>query len=196
MKTIARIARIAALVTTVATLTVAVPATAAADQPASAVATRSSFHADFEVDPTAYALSGYSLHVGLGWKRLRLDLGAFAMALPDFAKSDDSFEVSFDGFGSKLQYFVLAEQRGLFVGVDAGVARPLVQRGELASKDSQYSIGVNAGYRFDLGAHLYATPWLGVSYAFSAEDVTLGGTTYEQSPVTIFPAAHVGYRFR
>lgn len=186
-------ARIAALVTTITALTMATTATATAEP---TTLTRSSFHADFEVDPTAYALSGYSLHVGLGWKRLRLDLGAFAMALPDFAKSDDSFEVSFDGFGSKLQYFVLAEQRGLFVGVDAGVARPLVQRGELASKDSQYSIGVNAGYRFDLGAHLYATPWLGVSYAFSAEDVTLGGTTYQHDPVTIFPAVHVGYRFR
>ena len=193
MKTSARI-RIVAIVTTIAALTVATTATAAADQPSTIA--KSAFHADFEVDPTAYALSGYSLHVGLGWQRLRLDLGAFAMALPDFAKSDDSFEVSFDGFGSKLQYFVLAEQRGLFVGVDAGVARPLVQRGELASKDSQYSIGVNAGYRIDLGAHLYATPWLGVSYAFSAEDVTLGGTTYQQNPVTIFPAVHVGYRFR
>ncbi|MCC6998348.1 MAG: hypothetical protein IT370_27295 [Deltaproteobacteria bacterium] len=192
MKTSLRSAAIATL--TVAALTIAAPATAAADQPSTLA--KSSFHADFEVDPTAYALSGYSLHVGLGWKRLRLDLGAFAMALPDFAKSDDSFEVWFDGFGSKLQYFVLAEQRGLFLGVDAGVARPLVQRGELASKDSQYSIGVNAGYRFDLGANLYATPWLGVSYAFSAEDVTLGGTTYAQNPVTIFPAVHVGYRFR
>ena len=193
MKTSARI-RIVAIVTTIAALTVATTATAAADQPSTIA--KSAFHADFEVDPTAYALSGYSLHVGLGWQRLRLDLGAFAMALPDFAKSDDSFAVSFDGFGSKLQYFVLAEQRGLGVGVDAGVARPLVQRGELASKDSQYSIGVIAGYRIDLGAHLYATPWLGVSYAFSAEDVTLGGTTYQQNPVTIFPAVHVGYRFR
>lgn len=193
MKTSARIAAIL-----LATFTLV--GAAAADQPAAAATAQSSssssFHADFEIDPTAYALSGYSLHVGLGWKRLRLDLGAFAMALPDFAKSDDSFEVSFDGFGSKLQYFVLAEQRGLFVGVDAGVARPLVQRGELASKDSQYSIGVNAGYRIGLGAHLYATPWLGVSYAFSAEDATLGGTTYEHNPVTIFPAVHVGYRFR
>lgn len=42
---------------------------------------RTRFHADFEVDPTAYILDGYSLHAGIGWKRVRVDLGAFAMSL-------------------------------------------------------------------------------------------------------------------
>jgi len=39
-------------------------------------------HADFEVDPTALVLAGHSLHVGSGWKRVRLDLGAFATLVP------------------------------------------------------------------------------------------------------------------
>jgi len=30
---------------------------------------------DVEVDPTAYALSGNSIHVGVGYQHLRLDLG-------------------------------------------------------------------------------------------------------------------------
>ncbi|MFO0658259.1 MAG: hypothetical protein U0165_00270 [Polyangiaceae bacterium] len=67
---------------------VTTPATAAptATEPSStdttAPARTSEFHADFEVDPTAYVLDGYSLHVGLGQGRFRLDLGAFAMKVP------------------------------------------------------------------------------------------------------------------
>jgi hypothetical protein len=156
------------------------------------------FHADAEIDPTAYVLSGYSLHVGLGWERARLDLGAFALDVPEFVHGNEDFDVSFNGYGIKLQYFLFAEQRGAFVGVDGAVTRSLVRRKgtDLASLDTQVSAGVNAGYRFELGAGFYVTPWIGVGTLFGAGDVTLGGETFEQSPWLVFPAIHVGYRFR
>lgn len=156
------------------------------------------FHLDVEIDPTAYVFRGYSLHVGLGWKRVRLDLGAFAMAVPHFFQSNDAFDVSFDGFGAKLQYFPFAEQRGAFLGVDAGMAWQLTQRtdSDLAARSAHVSLGVNAGWRFALGDHFYVTPWIGVSRAFGAGNVALGGTTYESNPITVFPAVHVGYRFK
>jgi hypothetical protein len=56
--------------------------------------------------------------------------------------------------------------------------------------------GVHVGYRIALPAHFYVTPWIGVSYAWSAADVTLGGMTYEPARINVFPAVHVGYRFR
>ena len=155
------------------------------------------FHADFEVDPTAYALRGHSLHVGLGWDRLRLDLGAYAMALPQALHGNEDFDVSFDGFGAKLQYFPFAEQEGAFFGVDGGVTRPLVQRvgTDLAERQTQVGVGVNLGWRLLLGERFFATPWLGLGYTFGADDVTLAGSTFEAMPFTVFPAVHLGYRF-
>ena len=57
--------------------------------------------ADVEVDPTAYALGGHSLHAGIARGHWRVDLGNFAMDLPAFAHADDGVAVSFDGFGAK-----------------------------------------------------------------------------------------------
>ncbi len=110
----------------------------------------SRLHLDVEIDPTAYILRGYSLHVGIGWRRLRVDLGAYAMAMPEFMHGNPDFDVSFHGFGVKAQLFPLAEQRGLFVGIDTGLARPLVQRREtdLARCGLQVSVGAHVGWRF------------------------------------------------
>lgn len=169
-----------------------VPAAAAA-----APARPSRLHLDVEIDPTAYVLRGYSLHVGIGWRRLRVDLGAYAMAMPEFMHGNPDFDVSFHGFGVKAQFFPLAEQRGLFVGVDTGLAMPLVQRRDtdLARTGLQVSVGAHVGWRFPIIAGLYVTPWIGLSYSFNAEDVTLANRTYANNPITVFPAVHIGYRF-
>src|SRR4051812_21013814 len=106
---------------------------------ATAGAEPSPLHADVEIDPTAYVLSGNSIHVGIGTGRYRLDLGNFAMAMPQFVHGDDGFDVSFHGYGAKLQVFPFAEQRGWFVGVDGGVSRVLIQRqgSDLAVQQTQ-----------------------------------------------------------
>jgi len=193
---------LSSFVTSLAVAALTLPAPGArAHEPAAALQAerRSDFHADFEVDPTAYVLRGYSLHVGLGWKRLRLDLGAFALALPAGLTGNDDFAVAFDGYGAKLQYFLFSdEQRGGFVGVDAGVARPLVQRRgtELHARHTEVMAGVNFGWRFVFLQDFYATAWLGLSRTLNAHDVTLAGSTYEPARYTVFPAVHLGYRFR
>jgi hypothetical protein len=155
-------------------------------------------HLDLEVDPIAYVFSGYSFHAGLGWKRVRLDLGAFGMELPSFVQSNRDFDVSFTGFGAKLQYFAFAEQQGGFVGVDSGVTWERAERtgSQMASRDRQVSVGVNAGWRFTFGDHFYATPWLGVSYTFGTTSTTLGGSTFEPVRLNVFPTVHLGYRFQ
>ena len=155
-------------------------------------------HVDVEVDPTAYVLNGYSLHVGLGWKRTRLDLGTFALTVPTAIQTNEAFDVSFAGFGAKLQYFPLAEQRRGFFGVDLNVGRQLVERvgTTMSSRDLQVAVGVNAGWRFQISKRFYATTWIGVSYGTKTKDVTLAGSTYETKRITVFPAIHLGYRFR
>jgi len=156
------------------------------------------FHADLELDPTAYVLDGFSLHVGLGWDALRIDLGVFGLRVPAFVHRQRDFDVAFDGYGMKAQYFPFAKQRGLFFGVDAAYSRALIrlQGSQLAARDNQLTVGVNAGVRCYVAGDLYITPWLGVGYSFGAEDVSLGGQTFAANPLLIFPALHLGYRLR
>ena len=154
--------------------------------------------ADVEVDPTAYVLSGNSIHAGIGYRHLRVDLGNFAMALPQWVHGDDGFDVSFDGYGAKLHYFLRDDQTGLYGGVGASVARVHVhlQGSDLAADDIQLGTGVEVGYRIALPHGFHVTPWLGVGAAWSNDSVMLGGRTFEPSRLQIFPAIHIGYRFR
>jgi hypothetical protein len=157
----------------------------------------SPWHADFEVDPLAYAFRGYSLHVGIGYKHGRLDLGTFAADLPSFMDTD-GFNTSAQGFGLKLQFFPFAEQHGFFFGVDSNLTRAWVQREntELAVSRRAFSAGVLVGARIKLPAGFYATPWIGVSYSFSHEPLLLGGATYgEGSGFGVFPTIHLGYQW-
>ncbi len=55
---------------------------------------------------------------------------------------------------------------------------------------------MNFGWRFDLPADFYATAWLGLGYAFSAEDIVLDGQRFEAQSVSVFPAIHLGYHLR
>lgn len=184
-------------ITTAIALGLLAPAAALADE--AGVQATGDFHADFEVDPTAYVLSGHSLHVGLGYRRFRLDLGAFAMDLPQALTGNDQFQVGFNGYGAKLQYFLFSEdQSGGFVGIDGGLVRPLVKRrgAELAVRTSEWSVGVNFGWRFVFLGDFYATAWLGLAYPLGRDPVTLDGETYRGQKITVFPAVHLGYRFR
>ena len=156
----------------------------------------SPLHFDLEVDPTAYALHGHSLHIGVGYHHLRVDLGNYAEELPQFLHADDGFDLSFRGYGTKVQIFPFAEQHGLVVGIDAGVSTTSTHRQgtEMAVEQHLFGVGADIGYRIALGRRFYVTPWIGASYNLNARDVTLAGATSKANPLLIFPAIHVGYR--
>jgi hypothetical protein len=177
------------LITLAALVTITITTSSAAAEPV---------RADIEVDPTAYALSGNSIHAGIGYRHLRVDLGNFSMAIPQWAHGDDAFDVSFDGYGAKLHYFLRADQTGLYGGVGVSLARVHVhlQGTDLSADDTQLATGVELGYRIALPYNFHVTPWLGVGTAWSADPVMLGGETFEPQRLQIFPAIHVGYRFR
>lgn len=179
-------------------LAVSSPALAASREEPPLEPSESPVRVDVEVDPIAYALRGYSVHAGITWKRLRLDLGAFALDIPHWFDGNEGFTTSFNGYGVKLQYFLWGEQSGGFMGVDLGASRLLVRREgtELAARPKQLSVGVNAGWRFDVVAGLYVTPWVGLTYDLEARDLTLGDRTYTRNTWTVFPTVHLGYRFR
>jgi hypothetical protein len=169
----------------------------AAAQPA-VHGTRESFHLDLEVDPTAYVFGGYSGHVGLGWKQLRLDLGVYAMDLPELLHGNEGWDASFDGAGAKLQWFPFAEQRGAFVDVAGGATRQRVTLRETGAsrRDTVFGVGMDAGWRFLLPNRFYATLWGGIAYGLNSEDVMLDGKTFTKSHFVPFAAVHLGYRFR
>jgi hypothetical protein len=154
--------------------------------------------ADVEVDPLAFALRGYSLHVGLGAKRMRVDLGAFALEYPKFLEPHAGVETASNGFGAKFQYFLFAEQRGGFVGVDLSVGRQLLEAatGDVARRDLFLNLGGHVGWRFVIARGFYVTPWVGLAYDVLADDVRLGGKTYDARPLVPFVTLHVGYRIR
>lgn len=156
------------------------------------------FHADAEVDPTGYLSAGYSLHMGVGYRRVRVDLGTYAMRMPAFAVGNDDYTLSMDGFGLKAQYFLTGEQRGGFVGVDTAIAHAFahLKGTDMARRELLVGVGVDAGWRFTLPAGFYVTPWLGLGYEINARDVTLAGKTLHISHLLVFPAVHLGYRFR
>jgi len=120
------------------------------------------------------------------------------MRLPGFVHGNDDFDASFSGYGFKLQYFPFVEQTKGFVGVDAGLSRVLIEvRGsDSARRQTQLGLGINFGWRFDLVGGLYLTPWLGLGYSFGADDVRLDRKRFDGNPWLVFPAVHVGYRFR
>lgn len=181
----------------VLTLVAAATASAAEEPAPREQPSESRLHLDLETDPTAFVFGGYSLHAGIGWKHLRLDLGAYAMDMPGFMESNEGFESSFRGAGAKLQLFLFDEQEGGFVGVDGGLLhlRADLEGGAAHASQDQIGVGVNLGWRFALPYGLYATPWLGVGYSPNATDMLVDGKSYRANAVTCFPAVHLGYRF-
>jgi hypothetical protein len=159
---------------------------------------KSGLHLDAEIDPTAYVFSGHSLHVGIGYRHLRLDFGNFAMDIPGFLDPNQGFAASASGFGVKLQLFPFAEHEGFFAGVDAGLIRMLVERDRTSLAATQYQVpaGIHLGYRIPLPASFYLSPWIGLAYTFGADDLALGDATYEVNAFTVFPAIHLGYQAR
>jgi hypothetical protein len=154
---------------------------------------------EIEADPTAYALSGYSVHIAdaIFDGKSRLQLGAFAAETPEWVHGNSGWTEKSHGVTFKFDYFPLQPLRGLFIGLDSNYARvryTLRQTNEKAYQNI-VSLGPRIGYRFQLGEHLYVSPWISVDYQFNAEDVVLSGKTFEQGKLAVFPAVHVGWRF-
>lgn len=153
---------------------------------------------DIEIDPAAYALRGYSVHLGLNAGHLRYDLGAYAADVPRWARGNEGFDVSMRGFGIKAQYFFDGERHeGWFVGAGFGPTQERLKNRTAGAQLSRtlYGLGAEAGYRFDLGRGFYATPWVGFDYMPRARDVDVSGKVYEDKRVMPFAAVHLGYRF-
>lgn len=156
---------------------------------------------EFEVDPIAYLMKGYSFHGIYNHNHLRFDLGYYGIETPGKLTGNPGYNVRNTGFGLKVNYLI-TKVNGLYAGIDAGYGETVatVAGTELRDTGHNISAGVHAGYRLFLFPHqenwlsgLYLTPWAGLSYNHTYDNVKLD--SYKTSKVGYFATFHMGYRF-
>ena len=152
-----------------------------------------------EADPAAYALKGFSAHVGhpIFDGRSRLQFGAFGAETPEWIHGNSGFTENSRGVTLKFDYFPLRPSGGLFFGADSNYARVRHELNQTHQRTYQNIVGLGAriGYRFNFGKHLYVSPWVSVDYQFNAKDVTISAKAFHESRYSVFPAVHLGWRF-
>lgn len=160
-----------------------------------------SYTRELEVDPIAYAMKGYSVHLVQNLRRFRIDAGVFGIEQPAAITGNKGFSTMTRGFGVKLNY-LLQGVRGFYTGVDAGYAANSVREiaTGAADKGHNLSFGAHAGYRWFLFAQhknmlsgLYITPWAGMSYNYVYDAVSL--RSYKEGNIGYFATVHIGFRF-
>jgi hypothetical protein len=152
---------------------------------------------EVEVDPFAYALNGFSLHVAKVLGSVRVNVGTFGIDVPGAIHGNDGWSEAMRGAGIKVDYLG-SSLDGLFVGVDGGYMRTRygLTAGDETVVRGIVGMGLRAGYRVPLGWRgLYVAPWGGVSYNFDGDEVAIEGETFERSAVRPFATVHVGWRF-
>jgi hypothetical protein len=158
-------------------------------------------HAQWEVeaDPTAYALNGFSAHIAhpIFDGRSRLQIGAFGADTPEWIQGNSGFTEDSRGVTLKFDYFPLRPSDGLFFGADSNYARVRYELNQTHERiyRNMVGLGPRVGYRFNLGKHLYISPWVSVDYQFNAKDVTISGKMFHEARYSVFPAVHLGWKF-
>jgi hypothetical protein len=152
-----------------------------------------------EIDPIAFALDGFSLHVGQSVRRVRGDAGIFGIDVPKSFEANSGWTTRARGAGLKLD-FVSAESDSWFAGIVSNVthAEHTLQRTSHTVRDTQLTFGPRLGYRwFPSGAasSFYLSPWVSADYAPNARALTVDGATYVPSRWQLFPTVHLGWRF-
>ncbi len=161
-------------------------------------------HLEFEIDPLAYSLGGASGHAAFTWKNERIQLGYGQLTLPEGMQNHKNVSESFKAISFKWDYFFGKENasKGFFAGPTVDYLF-LTYEDELDNelKEEQFSIGIRAGYKFDLFQNhkslsgLYLTPWIGTSWFTNPSDIQLAGKSYSRKSSTIFPTVHLGWSF-
>jgi hypothetical protein len=152
---------------------------------------------EVEVDPFAYALNGYSLHLATVLTDFRVSLGAFGIDVPRAMHGNAGWNETMRGAGIKVDYLGSGID-GFFAGADGGYMRNryALATGGDAEVRGILGLGVRGGYRLPIGGSgLYVAPWVGVSRYFNGDPVTIGNDSFDRSSVAIFPTMHIGWRF-
>ena len=162
---------------------------------------------DVEVDPLAYLLQGYSVHVGFRTQQLRFDLGAFAVTYPGALAANPELDGRAHGAGLKLDWrFAQQPQlsgdwatefwRGAFVGISASYAWLLVTDPASRASVSQFQVhpSARAGWDIPISAGFYLAPWLSLGPVLGPQRVRVAEKRWEVSRLETFATIHLGWR--
>lgn len=150
-----------------------------------------------EVDPFAYGLNGYSLHVGAQGNGFRFQVGAFEAEYPDEFKENDDFDVTQGGYGIKLDYYGKSTD-GAFIGIEYGKTTgdyELKSSGNTEEQTLNF-VGIRTGYKYSVTNAFYVTPWIAIDkYTSDTSNIVIDNETYRTNSWQIFPTLHLGYEF-
>ena len=164
---------------------------------------------EIEVDPSTYALNGYSLHVRIVPNNLpnwRLGAGIYSLEFPDVftnmnsKNKDQGWNVDLDqGVGFFAEYYFKSTREGWLVGAQIAQQRFNITNENSGSEQEEFTNLLAmpyVGHRWPLGEHFYAQGWFGVGYTENISGETqLGNRNYDIDPVVLFGAVHIGYGF-
>ena len=159
-------------------------------------------HIETEVDPIAYALKGYSFHIGYQKNKFRYDAGIFGVEVPKSFSNNKGFTERAKGFGFKMDYLG-SNVKGWFIGVetDYSFLNATYETNEHKETGQELGIGIRGGYRFMLGKAtnenkgFYLVPWMGIDKIFYTSTPDFPETNYKKENIRIFPTIHFGWRF-
>jgi len=174
------------------------------------LAARYALAGDFsvEIDPSAYAFSGYAGHVryhlGAGWE---LSAGTYAMKMPSalkpmFLKSnteDTDIKIK-SAYAFFIDKYLSEKSEGYFIGLEIGRQSYQVENLNLSQQAESYDANLfmpRFGYKYILGSSgLYVLPWVGVGYLqLSQDSINLGAHKTELKNILPFATIHLGYNF-
>ena len=157
---------------------------------------------ELEVDPIAYILNGYSLHVIYVKNKIRTDLGVFGILQPEGFGGNKGFIVKTQGTGLKVNY-LLNKTQTWFAGVGLGYSGNNIEVQETKESQTQklLGVGIHVGYRWypvrkseKAYKNIYLAPWSSIDYNMVLNDVNFENHQYKQKPISFFPTLHIGYK--
>jgi len=153
---------------------------------------------DIDIDPLAYLLNGYSVHLGYEASNIRYDIGVFGLTVPEWSHGKENFEHLFNGFGMKADY-LFDDFGGLFLGSSFSVGFHEYKHLPSSKSISQthYSLSGRTGYRFFIGDHFMISPWFSVGYQLNdTKQIVIENEPFkEKSKIRYFLTVHVGWKF-
>ena len=159
-----------------------------------------------EIDPSTYALGGYSLHLKKRFDSIpnvQFGVGAYAMDFPDVfvdmhsKNRDKGWDVRLDnGVGLFTDVYQDETLSGWFYGTQIAFQRYKIDNiGGSSSYDTFLLMG-HGGYKYNMNDQWYLKFWGGVGYShkFSGSN-RVGNLEYDVPTVVPFGALHIGYNY-
>ncbi len=155
---------------------------------------------EFEIDPIAFALNGYSAHFGPRIGSWKFDVNTASEDLTSNETktflNQSNFSAKFVSYGAKVDY-IGESGKGWHVGIQYDLSSwtyTSTVNNQKATNTVQ-DVGPRIGYRYTSG-NFYVDPWIAVLKNISGTDaVSVGGQTFQPQKILIFPTVHFGFKF-